>query len=141
MGTPAASESALSLYEYSSSRFSRQGIVVLLCVLLFVGLCAAPRLAAKQKAPTTKTVTGQVMDQGETGIGGAAVMLKDVQTGKTRAIYANDNGEYKFADLDPHHDYEISAGYKGANSESRRVSSVDTRTKLVINLTVPSAKP
>jgi hypothetical protein len=124
-----------------SSRFSPRRIswwVRLLSGLLAVTwLLDAPALAAKQKGPTTKTVSGLVMDKTETGIGGAEVTLKDLQTGKTVAIYAEANGQYRFSDLDPHHDYEIQASFKGVASETRRVSSIDTRMKLVINLTIP----
>jgi hypothetical protein len=109
-----------------------------LCGALAIAwLLHAPGLAAKQKAPTTKTVSGVVMDKTENGIGGAEVTLKDLQTGKTLAIYAEANGQYRFSDLDPHHDYEIQASFKGVASETRQVSSIDTRRKLVINLTIP----
>ena len=100
-------------------------------------LHASGLIAKKQKGPTTKTVTGMVMDKAENAIGGAEVTLKDLQTGKTVAIYAEPNGQYQFADLDPHHDYEIQAKFKGAASDTRQVSSFDTRWKLVINLTIP----
>ena len=101
-------------------------------------LLPASGLASKKnKAPTTKTVTGRVLDQAENAISGAEVTLKDLQTGKTVAIYAEPNGQYQFADLDPHHDYEIQAKFKGAASDTRQVSSFDTRWKLVINLTIP----
>jgi hypothetical protein len=77
------------------------------------------------------------MDKAETAISGAEVTLKDLQTGKTVAIYADANGQYRFSDLDPHHDYEIQARFKGVASETRQISSIDTRRKLVINLTIP----
>jgi len=110
----------------------------LLCgVLAMAWLLHASGLAAKkQKGPTTKTVSGVVMDKAENAIGGAEVTLKDLQTRKTVAIYAEPNGQYQFADLDPHHDYEIQAKVKGGASETRQVSSFDTRWKLVINLTI-----
>ncbi len=85
----------------------------------------------------TKTVQGMVMDKAENGIGGAQVTLKDLQTGKTMAIYAEENGEYTFSDLDPHHDYEIHADFKGVASDTRQISSIDSRMRLVINLTIP----
>jgi hypothetical protein len=124
-----------------SSRFSTRrfswGVHILSGVLAVTWLLYAPGLAAKQKAPTTKTVSGLVTDKAENGIGGAEVTLKDLQTGKTMAIYAEANGQYHFSDLDPHHDYEIQASFKGVASETRQVSSFDTRRKLVINLTIP----
>ena len=111
---------------------------VVCCLLVAACFAPASGLAAKKnKAPTTKTVTGQVLDAAEKTLGGAEVTLKDLQTGKTLAIYADDNGQYQFTDLDPHHDYEIQAKFKGAASEARQVSTIDTRWKVVINLTIP----
>jgi hypothetical protein len=106
-------------------------------VLAATGLLYAPGLAAKEKAPTTKTVSGMVMDKAEKAIGSAKVTLKDLQTGKTMAIYAKADGQYRFSGLDPRHDYEIQASFKGAASETRHISSLDPRRKLVINLTIP----
>jgi hypothetical protein len=123
-------------------RFSPQriswGVRILSGVLAVTWLFCAPGLAAKkEKAPTTKTVNGQVLDKAENGINGAEVTLKDLQTGKVAAIYAEANGRYQFTDLDPHHDYEIQANFKGVASETRQVSSFDTRWKVVVNLTIP----
>jgi len=116
----------------------RARLAVLCCLLVVSCLVAASGLAAKKnKAPTTKTVTGQVQDPAEKTLGGAEVTLKDLQTGKTLAIYADENGQYQFTDLDPHHDFEIQARFRGVASETRQVTSFDTRWKVVINLTVP----
>jgi len=63
-------------------------------VLAVAWLLHASALAAKkQKGPTTKTVSGVVMDRSEKGISGAEVTLKDLQTGKIMAIYAEANGQ------------------------------------------------
>jgi len=127
-----------------SSRFSpRRFIRGVLCgVLAIFWLFHASGLAAKkQKAPTTKTVSGKVMDQADNGIGGAEVTLKNVQTGKTIAIYAEADGQYQFTDLDPHDDYEIQANSKGVASDVRKVSTFDTRWKVVLNLTIPPPSP
>jgi hypothetical protein len=111
-------------------------------VFTVVWLLHASGLAAKkQKAPTTKTVTGQVQDQAGNGIGGAEVTLKNLRTGKVLAIYAEADGQYQFTDLDPHDDYEIQANSKGVASEARKVSTFDTRWKVVINLTIPPPAP
>ena len=123
-----------------SSRSSPQPWLgrVLCCLLTVACLLTVSDLAAKKnKAPTTKTVTGQVQDPAEKTLGGAEVTLKDLQTGKALAIYADANGQYQFTDLNPHHDYEIQAKFKGVASETRQVTSFDTRWKVVINLTIP----
>jgi hypothetical protein len=106
-------------------------------VLAVAWLLYAPGLAAKQKAPTTKTVSGLVTDKAENGISGATVTLTDLQAGKTVAIYTEADGRYQFSDLDPHHDYQIQASFKGVASETRQINSLDTRRKLVINLSIP----
>ena len=98
---------------------------------------ALPPLSAKEKKPTTKTVTGQVLDHADNGIDGASVSLKDLQTGVTTAVYTRDGGHYQFYDLKTDHDYELQATSKAGKSETRQVSSVDTRMKVVINLTIP----
>jgi hypothetical protein len=125
-----------------SNRFSPRRFcwaVRVLCGLLAVAwlLHASGLAAKKQKGPTTKTVSGLVMDKTENGISGAEVTLKDLQTGKIVAIYAEANGQYQFSDLDPHHDYEVQASFKGVASETKRINSIDTRMKLTINLTIP----
>ena len=131
---------ALPLLRARPSRFSTRriswGVRVLCGVLAVAWLLHAPSLAAKEKV-ATETVSGAVTDKAENGISGAAVTLKDLQTGETVAIYTGANGQYQFSDLDPHHDYEIQASFKNVSSETRQVSSFDTRRKPVINLTIP----
>ena len=143
MGTRIASLPTLDLREDRSSRVARRRLTWAACFyscMLAAWLLQAPGLAAKQKAPITKTVSGIVTDHAETEISGAQVTIKDLQTGKTMSIYTDAKGQYRFAGLDPHHDYEIKAADRGVDSESRQLSSVDTRTKLVINLTIPPPK-
>jgi len=116
--------------------------VRILCGLLAAAwLLGPPHLPAKQKAPTTKTVGGVVMDKAKNGVGGAEVTLKDLQTGRSTAIYAEANGAYQFTDLDPHRDYEIQAKFQGMTSETRQVNSFDTRLRIVINLTLSPPGP
>lgn len=136
---------ALPLLRGPSSHFPPRrfccGVRILSGVLAATWLLCAPGLAAKQKAPPTKTVIGEVMDKAENGISGAEVTLKNLQTGKTLAIYANADGHYSFSDLDPHLDYEIQASFKGVSSETRQVSSFDTRMKVVIDLIISPPGP
>ena len=142
MTTHLPSIPALPLLRARSSRFSSRriswGVRVLCGVLAVAWLLHASGLAAKkQKAPTTKTVGGQVTDKAQNGISGAEVTLKNLHTGKTVAIYADADGNYSFSDLDPHYDYEIQASFKGVSSETKQLSSFDTRWKVVINRTIP----
>ncbi len=113
--------------------------IAALALVFAITLSASPSLA-KKKRIISKTVSGQVLDPNDNGIDGAAVMLKDLQTGKTSAVYTRDGGQYQFTGLDMHHDYEVHARMKGVDSETQQVSSIDERERLTINLTIPPPK-
>ncbi len=113
-------------------------LVVALAVLGFFP--GPPLMARKKKPPTTKTVRGQVLNPSENGIAGAAVNMTDLTTGTKSGIYAGTGGRYVFSGLKPTHDYQFRATYKGKSSEARKVSSWDTRLRLVINLHIPPPK-
>jgi len=93
-------------------------------------------IPAKEKKPQTRTVSGVVSDEAGNIIDGAAVELKDLQTGKVLEIYSQEDGQYQFADLSFSHDYTIKASYKGASSDLRHISSIESRARLVLNLTI-----
>jgi hypothetical protein len=103
------------------------------------GLCASG--LAKEKQPVTRTVSGVVLDEAENGIEGATIELTDLQTGKVVAIYSQKGGQYLFSNLLPSHDYKIKATFKGSSSEVRQISSIDTRSRVVLNLTIPGPNP
>jgi hypothetical protein len=96
---------------------------------------AVPGLA-KEKKPLSKTVSGVVMDEADNFIQGATVELTDLQTQKVLDIYSQEGGQYRFTDLRMDHDYTVKATYKALSSEPRQVSSLDTRTRPVLNLTL-----
>ncbi len=100
----------------------------------------ASSLIAKQKKKVSRTVTGVVLDKDENGISGATVELTDLQTNKKIAIFSQEGGRYQFADLQPTHDYEVRASYKGLSSEARKFSSFDNRNEIVLNLTLSPTK-
>ena len=68
---------------------------------------------AKDKTPTTRTVSGVVMDEAENPIQGAMIELTDLQTKKVLDIYSQEGGQYQFTDLRFDHDYTVKATYKG----------------------------
>ena len=95
---------------------------------------------AKDRQPTTRTISGTVYDQAENIIPGATVELKDLQTGKVLDIYSQEDGQYLYTDLRFDHDYTVQAMFKGLASEVRHISILETRWTLVLNLTVPLPK-
>lgn len=106
--------------------------------MAMVTLCALPLVAKEKKIE--RTVSGQVLDQAENGIAGATVTLTDVNTEKKIAAFTREGGHYQFSDLQPTHDYEVQATYKGSSSDVRKVSSIDSRHRIVLNLRIPPAK-
>ncbi|MGD0694255.1 MAG: carboxypeptidase-like regulatory domain-containing protein [Terriglobia bacterium] len=119
---------------FHSSRRNAQCIT--LALLLCAVACSALLGVAKKKT-ISRTVSGVVLDASDNPIAGATVELSDKYTGKTVAIYTEENGSYQFADLNPNHDYEIQARSQNKSSEVRRLSSLDDRDKIVMNLRIP----
>ncbi len=121
---------------YASSRrfVAQEG--ALGCALICLVVLFAPGLLAKEKKKVTKTIAGVVLDAADNPIVGAAVELNDIQADKKFAKYSEESGKYQFADLDPRHDYEVQASFKGMSSEVRRVSSLDDRRLVVLNFTL-----
>jgi carboxypeptidase family protein len=117
---------------------SRHGawLALLTLAALMVAVAPTEAFAPKKKKPVPKDVQGLVLDSANNPISGAAVELKDVQTGKTIAIYSDNDGNYQFTDLDRDHDYEIRASYKNMASGVRKVSSFDNRNTIPMNLTL-----
>ncbi|MCL5005680.1 MAG: carboxypeptidase-like regulatory domain-containing protein [Acidobacteria bacterium] len=115
--------------------------VVTLAVAFLGATWGAPSLMAKKKKPpTTKTVRGQVLDASDDGIAGAAVEMTNLTTGKKTAIYTGSGGHFTFTGLKTFDDYQFRATYKGQVSETRKVSSWDTRMRMVVNLHIPPPK-
>ncbi len=109
-------------------------------VAMLVVLVPAPPALGKRKPPVSKVVTGQVLDKEENGIAGAVVEMTDLQTKRQISVTTQDDGHYQFSDLSPTHDYQLQAIYKGASSEVKRVTSFDSRTRIVLNLTITPAQ-
>ena len=113
--------------------------VLLALAVMIVAVAPAPSFAAKKRKPVPKNVQGLVLDSADNPVAGAAVEMKDVQTGKTIAIYADSAGNYQFTDLNRSHDYEIRAKYNNLASEVHKVSSFDNRNTIPMNLTIEPA--
>ena len=119
---------------------ARKLTALALAVLGGILLLAAVTGLAKEKPTQTRTVSGTVFDEAENPVNGATVELKDLQTGKVADIYSQEDGSYRFTDLRFDHDYTVKAMYQNASSTVRQISSLDSRTRPVMNLTVTKTK-
>jgi len=109
-------------------------------LLVVAGLAwRAADLAAKEKKPE-RQVTGLVSDEADNPIVGATITLTDLTTGKKTASYTSAEGKYQFSGLEFTRDYEVQATSKGVASQVRRISTIDPRNKITLNLQIPPPK-
>ncbi len=94
------------------------------------------RTDAKQKPIPTRTISGMVLDSSGRGVSGASVVLTDIETNKSQAIYTGSGGNYVFDGLSTFDDFRLQAHYHGMTSKVRGVSSLDSRGDVTINLTL-----
>ncbi len=85
----------------------------------------------KEKAPTTRTVSGQVTNETGQVLEGALVTLTDKKTNEKTSFFTKKDGRYKFDDLSFNNDYEVQARYKDKSSEPRKLSQFDTTPRPV----------
>lgn len=99
-----------------------------------------PLISHKEKAPTSKTVSGKVVDEiSGAPLRGAIVTLTDVSTKEKRETITKEDGRYSFEDLSFTVDYELRARYKNAVTDVRRLSQYDHSAKAVRILNIPDA--
>ena len=87
-----------------------------------------------------RTVRGTVMDKDENPLASAVVHLKNVRTLTVRTYISDSAGQYRFSGLDPNVDYEIHAERDNLTSNTRTISSFDSRKDMVIPLKVDKEK-
>lgn len=98
--------------------------------------------AKREKAPTSRTLTGQVTDETGQALEGAMVTLTDKKTNERTSFFTKKDGRYQFEGLDFNKDYELQARYKNFSSGSRKVSQFDAAPRPVRILEVNTgAKP
>ena len=103
----------------------------LVTLVLLVSMCAA-------EGPATRTLEGQVMKSSEQPLPGAVVYLKNTKTMTVRSYISDDKGNYRFTSLSPNVDYVVHAEYNGSKSDTKTLSSFDSRATATINLKIKS---
>ena len=94
----------------------------------------------KDKTPTTRNLSGKVVDVNGSPLAGALVTLTDDRTkGKTTFITKSD-GRYRFDELSFSIDYQLQALYKGFAAPSRKLSQYDHNPNVVRILEVDDSE-
>ncbi len=97
----------------------------------------------KDKNPTTRTVTGQVLDDAGQPLEGALVTLVDGKTKEKFEYFTKKDGRYKFEDLSFSVDYQLQAKWKSLMSEERKLSQYDHTARIIrqLQVTTPDGTP
>jgi hypothetical protein len=123
------------------SRAFSFGLALLLIATL--SIAATPqdkdKEAAKHEA-SLKTVRGLITDKAETPMPASVVFLKNMRSNAIRSYISDDAGNYRFSGLDPNVDYEIHAEKDGAKSQTRTISSFDSKKDIILNLKIDKKK-
>ena len=107
-------------------------------VALFLFALLALPLGAQQSE--LRTVHGAILDKAENPVVSAVVYLKNVRTLAVKTYISDRSGEYRFSGLDPNVDYEVHAESESMSSNTRTVSSFDSRKDIVISLKLDKGK-
>jgi hypothetical protein len=97
----------------------------------------------KDKAPTSRTVAGQVVDDSGQPLEGALVMLIDGKTKEKREFFTKKDGRYRFEDLSFSVDYQLRAKWKNLTSDERKLSQYDHTAMIIrqLEVTTPEGAP
>jgi hypothetical protein len=90
----------------------------------------------KQKGPQFRSVSGRVTSGDDAPLKDAIVYIKNVKTLTVKTYIADAQGQYQFNALLPSVDYEIFAQSQGKKSDTKRLSSFDSRKDVTINLRI-----
>ena len=102
-----------------------------------------PIKGKKEKAPTSRVVSGQVVDDSGTPLENALVTLTNSKTNEKETFFTKKDGRYNFEDLSFTIDYKLQARWKTLVSDARNLSQYDPAPKIVriLQVATPEGKP
>jgi len=113
------------------------GLAVLLAAALAARAQQIPGgIAISDKESQVRTLAGQVMNQQDKPLPESIVYLKNTKTTAVKTFIAGPDGTYRFNALSPNVDYEVYAEHNGKRSDTKTLSSFDSRKIATINLKI-----
>jgi hypothetical protein len=107
--------------------------MALLGVVSMLVLAKPVRTWAQQQ---TRSLQGQVLDDRDAGVPSSVVYLKNTKTLAVKTFIADKEGIFRFNALSPSVDYEVHAEKDGRKSDTKTLSSFDSRKEATINLKI-----
>jgi Carboxypeptidase regulatory-like domain len=100
-----------------------------------------PAISKKDKPPTTRSLSGKVVDDTGQPLEGALVTLTDGKTHVKTTAFTKKDGRYNFDALSFNNDYELQARYKDSVSTPRKLSQYDHNANVVRILEIETDTP
>ncbi len=110
---------------------TRRALVTTTVLLAMVGFALAQN---PNKEGNQRTIEGVVTDSNRGLVAKAIVQLKDMKTLQIRSFVTQAEGAYHFAGLRMDTDYEVKASLNDKTSDTKRVSSFESRRTVTVNL-------
>lgn len=116
----------------------RRASAVAIAAVVAFGLAVAPAAAQKKvkEKPNERSVVGVVLDNDDNPIEGAVIQLKDLRSLQIRSFIARTDGRYHFHSISTEIDYELKASHQGKSSNTRLLSTFDSRKQASMNLKI-----
>lgn len=108
-------------------------LVLAMALAVAVPACVLAAAAPASAQQQTRSLQGQVTEN-DAGAGNAIVYLKNTKTLTVKTYISDDKGMYRFNALSPNVDYEIYAEKDSKKSDTKTLSSFDSRRQATINL-------
>ncbi|HEY6305064.1 MAG TPA: carboxypeptidase-like regulatory domain-containing protein [Candidatus Angelobacter sp.] len=107
-------------------------------LMFLLAAAAHPAAGQKNEGSQLRTLTGHVFNSETQPLTKAIVYLKNTKTLLIKTYITDPDGTYRFPALSPSVDYEVYAEYEGTRSDTKTLSSFDTRKQVDITLRIRS---
>ena len=114
---------------------ARRWTILAGCVVAAMLLAGMPAAAHAQNFGL-KNLQGKVYDGNNAPISGAIVYLKNSRNNDVKTFLSEKDGNYRFAGLSADTDYTVWAAYHAKKSDTKTVSSFDSRKQVYIDLKI-----
>jgi len=111
-------------------------ISIITLAVVLVGLSLNLAYGEKDKGDGGRLLIGKVLDHADNPLPGSVVYLNNTRTQAVKTYIVGEDGGYRFPALSPNIDYQVYAQNKGRKSDTKTLSSFDSRMQVNIVLKI-----